>query len=150
MLSIKASRSLFKRCSSALLGLLLMTAWSSYACASDQAYQPHYAPCPAGQVPSEGGCFDKPKLLSGHFPEYPPVARRNKQTGSVRVNVVVGKDGKVISATSIYCSKPGLGFETSAIYAVKKWKLAPALLSGEPISFQVDIIFDFYLGQREP
>ena len=125
--------------------LLLVSAGHSVVGGSDQSSQPRYLPCPKGQVPSEGGCFDKPKLLSGHFPAYPAVARRNKVQGWVEVQIVLERNGRVRSATSEYCSEPGVGFEDAAIYAVKKWKFAPVILNGEPASVHFGVVIDFRL-----
>lgn len=123
--------------------LLLMNAVDSLSWADGQSNQPRYVPCPAGQVPSEKGCFDKPKLLSGHSPQYPPAARRNKVTGFVELKVVLDKNGKVKSATPEYCSEPGMGFEAAAIYAVKKWKYALVIVNGEPVSVYFRVVIDF-------
>jgi len=66
------------------------------------------------------------KVLSNPVPAYPEVARRMRLTGAVKVEVVIGADGR-IKEKNVIGGHPVL---VSAVEdALKNWKYAPA--SGE-------------------
>ncbi len=66
------------------------------------------------------------KVLSNPVPAYPEVARRLRLTGVVKVQVVIGTDGRIKDKTVI----GGHPVLVSAVEeALKNWKYAPA--SGE-------------------
>ena len=66
------------------------------------------------------------KVLSNPVPAYPEVARRLRLTGVVKVQVVIGTDGRIKDKTVIG-GHPVL--VNSVEEALKNWKYAPA--SGE-------------------
>jgi protein TonB len=71
--------------------------------------------------------------------EYPPgsgIAR----TGSVLLHILVGLDGKVLTA-DLVSGSPLLA--SSAIKAVKQWKYKPYLLNGQPAEMDTQVKVTF-------
>jgi len=73
-------------------------------------------------------------------PVYPPIARAAHITGTVVLNVVISKDGKVEELNVV--SGPQMLWE-AAIDAVKQWRYRPYLVDDQPVEIvtQVDVIF---------
>lgn len=79
-------------------------------------------------------------------PVYPPEAKAQHITGTVRVYYVIGGDGKVYNAHAL--SHPGLSEDPSlrkaAEDAILQWKYKPATMDGKPIetnAVTIDVIF---------
>jgi protein TonB len=95
--------------------------------------------------PGDFVAFDElPVLLSAEQPEYPDLAREAGITGTVRVNVLVGKDGRVKKAIAM--DGPEL-FRDSAIEAAKRARFKPALQGRNPVEVWVLIPFNFELNR---
>jgi protein TonB len=77
-------------------------------------------------------------------PKYPQIALITRQQGEVRVEIVIDKSGRVISATAV--SGPPL-LRSAAAAAALQGRFRPTLLSGEPVVVQGVIVFRFTLGQ---
>jgi TonB family protein len=75
-------------------------------------------------------------------PVYPPTARTLRQTGIVRVEVMVDEEGKVTAVQNL--SGPAL-LQTAAKDAVKKWKFKPFLRDGQPVKATGFLSFNFNL-----
>jgi TonB family protein len=73
-------------------------------------------------------------------PMYPSIARIRRLSGSVVVQVTVGKDGKVHNP-QLVSGQPV--FRDAAFDAVKQWKFKPAMLNGQPIDQTTEIKMDF-------
>ncbi|HOK46008.1 MAG TPA: TonB family protein, partial [Bryobacteraceae bacterium] len=105
------------------------------------AVPPPPAPPPAPEPkPVVGGVVQEPVLLERVQPVYPPLARQARIAGVVRVEALVGADGRVLRATAV--SGPPL-LRQSAVEAVQRWRYRPATLNGKPVEVttQVDISF---------
>ena len=63
----------------------------------------------------------EPRLVRKVRPTYPAAARALSASGSVTLEVWIREDGSVDFARVVTCSRPGLGFEESAILAVREW-----------------------------
>jgi TonB family protein len=63
-------------------------------------------------------------------PEYPDLARQTGVDGEVRLRVLVGPDGRVVT-TQIVKSIPML--DDAAVAAVLRWRFAPATRNGVPV-----------------
>jgi len=79
-------------------------------------------------------------VLKSIPPLYPPIARIRRLSGSVVVQVTVGKDGKVHNPQFV-SGQPV--FRDAAFDAVKQWKFKPAMLNGQPIEQTTEIKMDF-------
>lgn len=76
------------------------------------------------------------KALSKPTPRYPEVAKRMNLVGTVKVEIVIGADGKV-KETNVVGGHPIL--VDAALAALKEWKYEPA--SGET---NVTLTFEFH------
>ncbi len=94
-------------------------------------------------APGEFVAFDElPVLLSHEQPAYPELAQEAGISGVVRVNVLVGKDGRVKRAVAI--DGPEL-FREAAVEAARKARFKPALQGRNPVEVWVIIPFNFEL-----
>jgi periplasmic protein TonB len=75
-------------------------------------------------------------------PVYPQTARSLRQTGVVRVEIVVDEEGKVTAVQNL--SGPAL-LQMAAKDAVKKWKFKPFLRDGQPVKATGYLSFNFNL-----
>ncbi|HEY8561748.1 MAG TPA: TonB family protein [Pyrinomonadaceae bacterium] len=75
-------------------------------------------------------------------PVYPPTARAMRQTGVVRLEVLVDEEGKVSTVQNL--SGPAL-LQTAARDAVKKWKFKPFVRDGQPVRATGYLSFNFNL-----
>ncbi len=92
----------------------------------------------------------KPKLVSGGVvngkttslaaPEYPAAARATRASGTVNVQVLIGEDGKVISAQAI-SGLPVLQF--AARDAACRSKFSPTTLAGQPVKVSGVVVYNF-------
>jgi protein TonB len=73
-------------------------------------------------------------------PIYPAIAKARRLSGSVVVEVKVGKDGRASNPRLV----SGLPiFRDAAFDAVKQWVFKPAKLNGQPIEQSTQIRVDF-------
>ena len=86
------------------------------------------------------GIVQRGQLLRAVTPLYPPGARHAQVAGMVRVEMWVGKDGRVVGAEVL--SGPPL-LRRAALEAAKRWRYEPSHLDGKPIDRIVRINFDF-------
>jgi TonB family protein len=83
-----------------------------------------------------------PEAVTKVPPEYPPAARDAKIEGTVLLQALVGKDGRV-SDTKIVKSIPGL--DEAAAACVRQWVFKPARAKGEPVAVWVAVPVRFSL-----
>jgi len=83
-----------------------------------------------------------PEAISKTQPEYPDIARQSSMEGTVVVQALVGKDGKV-KDTKVVKSVPVL--DDAAVAAVKKWVFKPALSNNKPVAVWVAVPVKFSL-----
>jgi len=79
-------------------------------------------------------------LLKKVQPEYPAEAQEKRIEGTVKLHVVLKKDGSVF-VQSVAEGDPVLS--PAAIEAVRHWRYEPSLLNGQPIDVEtaIDVIF---------
>jgi len=103
---------------------------------------PPAAPPPAAPKPPVrvGGVVEEAVVLQRAQPIYPPLARQARISGVVRVEALVGTDGRVIRATAL--SGPPL-LRQAAVEAVQRWRYRPGRLNGQAVEVttQVDVSF---------
>lgn len=87
----------------------------------------------AGELPLEtirvGGNVQQEKLTKSVAPTYPPGAKLAGIQGTVRVNALIGPDGKILKL-SVVSGPPELVDAT--LQAVQQWEYKPTLLNGRP------------------
>lgn len=91
-----------------------------------------------------GGNVQSAKLVQQPKPLYPPLAKQARIQGVVRLNAVIGKDGRIINLQVVQ-GHPLL--TQSALDAVKNWVYQPTLLNGEPVEVVTQIDVNFTLSQ---
>src|SRR5271163_2173040 len=104
------------------------------------------APPPPKVVQSrirQGGNVQQAKLINQIKPNYPPLARQTRISGTVRLHAIIGKDGSVQSLT-LESGHPLL--VQAALDAVKQWRYQPTLLNGVPVEVDTTIDVVFSLG----
>jgi protein TonB len=65
---------------------------------------------------------------------------RTRASGEVKVEAVIGVDGRIKSARAV--SGPTL-LQRAATDAVRQWVYKPAVLDGVPVESQTDIVLTF-------
>ena len=75
-------------------------------------------------------------------PVYPMLARVNHVQGTVVLNAIIGKDGRIAQLTPV-SGPPEL--ISPAVGAVQQWRYKPYLLNGEPVQVQTQVIVIFKL-----
>jgi protein TonB len=83
-----------------------------------------------------------PEAITKVSPNYPDIAREAGVDGTVMVQALVGKDGKV-KDTKVVKSIPML--DSSAEAAVKQWVFKPALSNNKPVAVWVAVPVKFTL-----
>jgi TonB family protein len=80
------------------------------------------------------------KLIKRVQPEYPAEAQEKRIEGTVKLHVIVHKDGSV-TVQNVVEGDPILS--PAAIEAVRQWRYEPWQLNGQPIEMQttIDVIF---------
>ncbi len=84
------------------------------------------------------------KLISQPLPEYPQAAKAANEQGVVRLQAVIGKDGRVKEVQVL--SGPPL-LVNAAEQAVHQWRYHPTILSGQPVEVSTVIDVNFALHQ---
>jgi TonB family protein len=99
---------------------------------STTQYFPFQKPKIASIVPA--------KLVKKVQPEYPAEAREKRIEGTVKLQVIVRKDGTV-TVQNVVEGDPALS--PAAIEAVRQWRYEPWQLNGQPIELQttIDVVF---------
>lgn len=90
-----------------------------------------------------GNGVSAPRAIFDPEPEYSEEARLVKHQGVVVLSVVVDPSGRprdIRIARSL-----GMGLDEKAVAAVEKWKFAPGMRDGIPVSVQVNIEVNFRL-----
>lgn len=89
--------------------------------------------------PISGGVLNG-KAISLPAPEYPPIARQAKASGTVVVRVTIDEDGNVIAAHAM-SGHPLL--QAASVTAARQARFAPTLLMGEPVKVVGVITYNF-------
>lgn len=84
-----------------------------------------------------------PEAVTKVKPEYPDIARQANVDGTVLLQVLVGKDGKVKDAKVV---KSVAMLDASALAAVKQWIFKPALSNNKPVAVWVAVPMKFTLN----
>jgi len=73
-------------------------------------------------------------------PQYPPLARQARVSGTVKLHAIIAKDGTV-QELQVISGHPLL--IQAALDAVRQWRYRPTLLNTEPVEVDttIDVIF---------
>jgi periplasmic protein TonB len=105
------------------------------------------APPPPKATPSrirQGGAVTQASLVNRVQPNYPPLARQTRISGTVRLHAIISKDGSV-QQLEVMSGHPLL--VQAALDAVRQWKYRPTTLNGEPVEVDTTIDVIFSLNQ---
>jgi protein TonB len=104
---------------------------------------PTAAPAPAPEQPVEeqpavregdlvelGGDVIPPQPIYNPKPSYPPLAARQRVTGTVFLEVLVDENGSVQDVKVLRGVKPDLGLDAAAAAVVRSWRYKPATKGG--------------------
>jgi TonB family protein len=90
----------------------------------------------------KSNAFDvPPKVLKGYRPRYPQPEADNREKGFVSVICTIGVDGKATEFEIEQMTDPAFAYE--AVRAIAKWKWAPAMKNGHPVTAQVRVPMHF-------
>ncbi len=105
----------------------------------------------AGQLPPQrirvGQNVQAANLIEKHMPVYPVEAKQAGIQGVVRLNIVIGEDGRVKNIELI-SGHPLLA--PAAMEAVKQWVYRPTLLNGNPVEVVTTVNVNFTLATNGP
>jgi len=100
------------------------------------------APAPPPRI-KVGGLVQQGKILHQPMPVYPPLARAARVQGTVRLEGILGKDGRV-RELRVISGHPLLA--PAALEAVRQWIYKPTFLNGEPVEVVAPIDVNFTLN----
>jgi periplasmic protein TonB len=95
-----------------------------------------------GGVYRPGGNVTAPRLISEVRPRYTSEALGQKIQGSVWLEIVVTRDGRVDRVDVVRSLDPG-GLDDQAVTAVRRWQFEPGRLAGTPVDVMVTVVMDF-------
>jgi protein TonB len=101
-------------------------------------------PRPAQTRIRQGGAVQAAMLVNRVQPQYPPLARQTRISGTVRLHAIISKDGSV-QQLEVLSGHPLL--VQAALDAVRQWKYRPTTLNGEPVEVDTTIDVIFSLNQ---
>jgi TonB family protein len=93
--------------------------------------------------PSAPAALTIGRLISKTEPVYPPDALRQRISGTVKVHVVRGEDGRVETATAT--DGPSL-LSNAAMQTVKQWRYEPTFLGTTPVGAEEEITMIFRIA----
>jgi TonB family protein len=102
------------------------------------------APAPPPVERPIGGKVKEPTLISSMPPLYPSAAKVQKVDGDVKIDALIGINGRVTSTKVI--SGPTL-LRDPAVDAVKHWKYQPATLNGQAVPMHMTVTVQFKLQE---
>jgi protein TonB len=73
-------------------------------------------------------------------PAYPAIARAAHASGQVRVQLLIGKDGKVVAAHAV-SGHPLL--QAAAVNAARESVFAPTTMEGKPVMVSGEVVYNF-------
>ncbi len=85
-----------------------------------------------------------PKVVDNPI-TYPPEARERRIQGSVVIQALVGKDGRVKEATADTAQAASPILTKAAMAAVRQWTFEPARTKGEPTEIWITVPVHFRL-----
>lgn len=92
------------------------------------------------------GAITPPRRLHGGPPQYTDHARRLGVQGTVILQAIIDRAGRVACTRVLRGVEPTL--DRSALNAVKDWRFQPALREGEPVDFVYNLTVNFTIDRR--
>jgi protein TonB len=104
---------------------------------------PAVPPEPQNEIVRFNGTMTRPVQLSGRQPRYTELARRAGIQGTVILEAVIDRKGRV-SNVRILKGLP-MGLDTEAVSAVQDWIFEPARMEGRPVSVYYTLTVNFQI-----
>ena len=76
-------------------------------------------------------------------PEFSEDARKEKQSGNVEINLIVGTDGLPRDLRPVCTDWPS--FTEKALEAVRQWRFQPGTKDGKPVQVEIHVEVEFHL-----
>ena len=89
--------------------------------------------------------IELPSLVEEVHPEYTAEAKEARITGSVMLNAVVDREGRVASVEVTQSLDEEFGLDDEAITALRQWRFSPGKRFGEPVPVLVEIEMTYNL-----
>lgn len=99
-------------------------------------------PPPKPKLIRVGGNVQEGKLLNNVMPTYPAAAKQGRIEGTVRLEAIIGEDGRVQNL-QVASGHPLLA--EAAVQAVRQWRYKPTYLNGQPVQVSTIIEVNFKL-----
>jgi len=97
---------------------------------------------PGGEAPLPvGGEVLPPTIMHKVSPDYPPAAHRMRLQGTVTVQAIIDRTGRLRNVAVVRSSSPL--FNDAALAAVEQWRFRPGSMKGRPVDtiFELKIVF---------
>jgi TonB family protein len=112
-----------------------------------------FSPYPSIRIPAElrsqmakqGASLQIGQLVTRVDPVYPEDAEKRHVEGTVKLRVIIGRDGAVESVGLISGPDPLVPAATSA---ARQWRYKPASVGGQPVEAEQDITMAFRLVKQ--
>lgn len=105
---------------------------------------PEAPPAPVDEGPIRvGGQIKEPKKTKHVLPVYPEIARKARLEGTVILEVIVSKQGKVRDIKVL--KGLSMGLTEAAVEAVRQWEYEPSTLNGRPVEVIITVTSRFSL-----
>ena len=77
-------------------------------------------------------------------PEYPPIAKTMRLSGTVILHAKIGTDGKV---HEVEIMSGNVILAQAAVAAVRQWRYQPTLLNSQPVEVETEVTVNFVLNE---
>jgi protein TonB len=122
-----------------ILGLLfVLAAPLAFAAA---AKNPGLGPDDSGPL-KVAGDIQSLRIIEQVKPVYPELAKLSRTEGTVTLQILIGKDGKVAKVDIV--SGPAL-LTRAASDAVKQWKYKPTIVGGQAVEVSTPVTLQFHM-----
>lgn len=108
----------------------------------DPAVTPETTPELIYEPTTEG--LTEPQIIHREPPHYTAAARQAFLNGTVALELVIDRDGRVRSPTISQSLEPGLDF--AALEAIRQWRFQPAVLAGRTVAIRYEMTVQFRIS----
>jgi protein TonB len=105
---------------------------------------PPLDPPPAHEPVRRDATVD-PRYAAALQPPYPLAEQRAERTGTVRVRVTIGVDGRVRAVERLSATNDAF-WEVARQQALNRWRFRPATLDGRPVESSKEMTIHFRLA----
>lgn len=92
---------------------------------------------------ADGDQVEKPAKIDTPQPRYPIFARQRHVEGTVIVQSIIDREGKVRCVTPLEGVR---GLTATSLSTIRRWRFHPATHAGEPVAVYYNLTTSFSLG----